>query len=141
MGGFGALHTALSRPETFGCAIALSSAIIIHQVASMRRSSGPVPAMADYDYYTSTFGDPADVEDSANNPETLVKHLLAAGKAVPRLFMACGTEDFLIENNRAFHDFLMETSVPVSYHEAPGVHNFEFWNQWIEPGIRWALEL
>lgn len=141
MGGFGALHTALSRPETFGCAIALSSALIIHQVASMRRSSGPVPAMADYDYYTSTFGDPAGVEDSANNPETLVKRLLAAGKAVPRLFMACGTEDFLIENNRAFHDFLMETSVPVSYHEAPGVHNFEFWNQWIEPGIRWALEL
>ena len=81
------------------------------------------------------------MEDSANNPETLVKRLLAAGKAVPRLFMACGTEDFLIENNRAFHDFLMETSVPVSYHEAPGVHNFEFWNQWIEPGIRWALEL
>lgn len=139
MGGFGALHTALTKPETFGCAIALSSALIIHQVADMSPDSPP-HAMADYDYYTATFGDPARLVDSANNPETLVKRLLANGQPLPRLFMACGTEDFLIENNRAFRDFLLQAGVAVSYHEAPGVHNFAFWNQWIEPGIQWALE-
>lgn len=139
MGGFGALHTALAYPENFGCAIALSSALIIHQVAYMTPDSPPHP-MADYNYYVSTFGDPAQVEEGPANPETLVKRLKACGKPLPRLFMACGTEDFLLENNRAFRDFLVREDVPVRYHEGPGVHNFAFWNQWIEPGIQWALE-
>ena len=139
MGGFGALHTALAWPETFRCAVALSSALIIHQVAKMTPDSQPVN-MADYDYYETTFGDPSLLEASRRNPETLVRELKAAGKRIPGLFMACGTEDFLLENNREFRDFLRREKVPVSYHEGPGTHNFEFWNKWIEPGIVWALE-
>lgn len=35
MGGFGALHTAFAYPETFGKVAALSSALIVHEVAGM----------------------------------------------------------------------------------------------------------
>lgn len=138
MGGFGALHTALAYPDNFGAAIALSSALLIHEVAKMTPST-PCNGTADYDYYKTTFGDPAEVEAGPNNPETLVRQLKASGKALPRLFMACGAEDFLLERNRAFRDFLQKEDVPVSYHESPGVHNFVFWNQWIEPAVQWAL--
>lgn len=139
MGGFGAIHVGLSHPETFGHIIALSSALIVHEVAEMKPGSNN--GMADYDYYAATFGEPKDVLASRNNPETLVKDLKAAGAAIPGIFMACGSEDFLIEPNRAFHRFLTEEGVPVTYHESPGVHDFVFWNQYIERGIRWALGL
>lgn len=139
MGGFGALHTALAWPETFDAAIALSSALIVRQVANMTPDA-PIHATADYDYYVTTFGEPSRVLESDNNPETLVRRLKAEGKRLPRLFMACGTEDFLLDRNREFHDFLLSEEVPVSYHESPGAHNFEFWNQWIEPGLQWALD-
>lgn len=138
MGGFGALHTALAYPARFGSAIALSSALIVHQVAKMTPDM-PDDGMADFAYYQTIFGEPNAVEASEKNPETLVKKLKAAGTPLPDLFMACGTEDFLLEHNRAFHTFLQEENVPVSYHEAPGTHNFEFWNQWTEPALQWAL--
>ena len=139
MGGFGALHTGLAQSETFGRIIALSSALIVHEVANM--VPGVSNGMADYDYYATTFGEPSQVLESTNNPERLVKDLKKEGKAIPGIFMACGSEDFLIQPNRAFHQFLEEEGVPVTYHESPGVHDFVFWNKYIEPGIRWALDL
>ena len=36
MGGFGAIHTALAYPETFGGVVALSSALIIHDIAGVK---------------------------------------------------------------------------------------------------------
>ena len=40
MGGFGALHTAFAYPETFGKVAALSSALIVHEVAGMSEGQG-----------------------------------------------------------------------------------------------------
>ena len=48
MGGFGALHAGLSHPETFGHIIALSSALMVHEVAQMTPRTGN--HLADYDY-------------------------------------------------------------------------------------------
>ena len=138
MGGFGALHVGLSHPEHFGQIVALSSALITYQVANMRPGEA-TNALADYDYYASTFGDPAQVLGSRNHPETLVREQLAAGVKLPELFMACGTEDFLLEPNRRFSDFLLSQGIPVSYHESPGVHDGVFCNRYLDIGVRWAL--
>ena len=138
MGGFGALHVGLSHPEHFGQIVALSSALITYQVANMRPGEA-TNALADYDYYASTFGDPAQVLSSRNHPETLVRAQLAAGVKLPELFMACGTEDFLLEPNRRFRDFLLSQGIPVSYHESPGVHDGVFCNRYLDIGVRWAL--
>ena len=64
MGGFGALHTALRYPETFGCALGLSSALIIHDIAGMKPGLPQEGVLADYDYYREVFGDLECVEQS-----------------------------------------------------------------------------
>lgn len=138
MGGFGALHVGLSHPERFGKVIALSSALITYQVAGMRPGKA-TNALADYDYYASTFGEPSQLLSSRNHPEKLVLEQLASGAALPDIFMACGTEDFLLEPNRRFRDFLERNGVQVSYHESPGVHDGAFCNRYLEIGVKWAL--
>lgn len=138
MGGFGALHTALSYPDQFGKAIGLSSAMVIHQVAAMK--PGFQSPMADYSYYAETFGEPSGVLESDNNPETLVRKLKAACREIPGLYIACGSEDFLLQPNREFRDFLREENVPHTYWEDPGVHDWTFWNKAIIPALDWALE-
>ena len=55
MGGFGALHTALAYPENFGKTAAMSSALIVHQIAGMK--PGEDNGVANYDYYHECFGD------------------------------------------------------------------------------------
>lgn len=138
MGGFGALHTALAYPETFSKAFALSSALIMHEVADMKPGNGnPV---ANYEYYRMVFGAPEELLKSENNPEELVRRLQDAGKELPGIYMACGTEDFLLQENRGFHGFLEERNVPHTYLESPGEHNWLFWNQYLEPAIQWMLK-
>jgi len=137
MGGFGALHTGLAYPETFGKIGALSSAFIHHEVAKMKPGEGN--DVANYDYYRQCFGDPATLLERDANPEVLVKKLKAQGRKLPGIFMACGTEDFLIEPNRAMHRFLEQEQVPHEYHEAPGVHDMVFWHAWIEKTLDWMF--
>lgn len=133
MGGFGALHTAFAYPETFGKTAALSSALIHNEVAGMKEGEGN--EVANYDYYRMCFGDPAKLAESDNNPEYLLKKQLAAGKKIPEIYMACGTEDFLLEPNRAFHKFLEEQKVEHVYLESKGIHDMNFWQEYAEKFI------
>jgi len=137
MGGFGAIRTGLYYNETFSKVVGLSSALIIHNVKN--KKEGFKDAIADYDYYTLVFGNLEQLENSVNNPEYLIKKLKEENKPIPKIYMACGTEDFLIEENRAFFRFLKDENIDVEYIESPGVHNWDFWNAYLEPSIKWLL--
>lgn len=128
MGGFGALHTAFAYPDVYGKTAALSSALIVHNIAGMK--PGATDAVANAEYYRECFGDLDKVEESRNNPEVLVKELKDGGKKIPEILMACGTEDFLIEENRAFHRFLEGIGVEHTYVESEGIHDMKFWSEY-----------
>lgn len=127
MGGFGALHTAFAYPDNFGKVTALSSALIVHQIAHMKE--GENNGVANYDYYRSCFGDLDIVEQSDNNPEVLAERLHKSGR-LPEIFMACGTEDFLLAENRQFHSFLDSIGARHIYLESKGGHDMTFWNEY-----------
>ncbi len=137
MGGFGALHTALAYPKTFGKAAGLSSALLVHEIAKMK--PGDSNSVANYEYYRECFGDLDKVEESDNNPETLVKKLLAKGEKLPEMYICCGTEDFLLESNRAFSAFLKSQCVAHVYEEGPGMHDMKFWSESVEKVIPWMF--
>ncbi len=128
MGGFGAIHSALMYSDTFGKAAAMSSALIIHKVAQM--TPGSSDDVANYDYYREVFGDPEKLESSENNPENIAKWLMDEGSTVPELFMSCGTEDFLLEENRQFHEYLELINFPHTYIESVGGHDNFFWDEY-----------
>ena len=138
MGGFGSIHTAFMFPETFGKVIALSSALIQNGLAYFRpEDDNP---MANYEYYSWVFGDLSKAAQTDANPEVLVRNLKENGKEIPDIFMACGTEDFLIQPNRDFKAFLDSIGVPATFVTAPGVHDFNFWRTHLVTGLTWALE-
>ena len=135
MGGFGALHTGLAYPDRFGKIGAMSSALIVHGIAHMK--PGEDNGVANYDYYRLCFGDLEQVEESDSNPETLVRKL--KGQRMPEIYMCCGTEDFLIEENRQFHRFLEAEGVPHEYHEGPGAHDMRFWSEHVVKVVDWMM--
>lgn len=137
MGGFGALHTALAYPETFGKLFAFSSALITEEVAAMQPGSNN--GVANYEYYRLMFGEPDKLLASKNNPKELIRRLLDAKKELPGMYIACGTEDFLIENNRDLVTFLKENNVAHVYKESEGMHNFDFWGYYLEPAVKWMV--
>jgi S-formylglutathione hydrolase FrmB len=132
MGGFGALHTALAYPETFGRCIALSSGLIIYEYATgAHRDSSEMPI----EMLRDVFGDPDKVIASDKNPETLYHRLKEAGLQIPRIYLACGTEDDLLPHSRAFAEFLKDNGADYIYEEGPGKHNWTFWNEYLNRGL------
>jgi len=50
--------------------------------------------------------------------------------------MACGTEDFLYENNRGFLAQFGE-ALAIHYSEGPGDHTWAFWDEYIRYVLDW----
>ncbi len=135
MGGYGALRNGLKYHETFGCIAGLSSALITGSLEE--RTNDTSVLLERRDFAESIFGDLSKVKDSDMNPEWLVCRLINTGAPIPEIYLACGTEDPLLDPNRKFRDFLNEQDVPLTYEEGPGDHNWNFWNQYIQKVLEW----
>lgn len=135
MGGYGALRNGLKYHDTFGCIAGLSSAMIVDGLAE-RTNETPffIEGRA---YAEQVFGDLEQVAESDKNPEWLVKTLTEQKVKLPRIYMACGTEDSLLEKNRAFHQVLEKAGADVTYEEGPGGHEWDFWDRYIKRVIDW----
>ena len=137
MGGFGALHTGLSYPQTFSKIVALSSALIVNELSKKKEGEGN--EVANYEYYFRNFGNLAVLKKSNNDPEKLIDDLLAGNEKMPEIYMACGTEDFLLQENRDFHSFLENRQVKHVYTESKGIHDMVFWNEYFRKSAEWLF--
>ena len=79
------------------------------------------------DFAESIFGDLAEVKESDKNPEWLVKKLTDEHAELPKMYLACGTEDSLLEANRKLWNFLRASGGAVTCEEGPGGHEWDFW--------------
>ena len=136
MGGYGAIRNGIKYSDTFGYAAGLSSALIQDQVLASTYDVKDTP-FGNRKYFESVFGDLDKLPGSDMDIYALVKNRLAEKKLIPNIYIACGTEDSLLQNNRDFKDFLIQNKVPVNYVEGPGGHDFTFWDTYIEKVLDW----
>jgi len=134
MGGYGAVRNGLKYADTFGAILAHSAALITDEVADMREGEGNV--IAPYAYYRRTFGEPGTVYGSDKDPKFLAKSCLKRGRA-PKLFLACGSEDFLFARNDEFHTYLEAIGYPHEWWVRPGAHDYGFWNAAMPAAMDW----
>lgn len=134
MGGYGALRNGLKYSETFSRIGALSSALIHYDIPTSTEES-PMP-WGSRSYYERIFGNASQFEGSDMDLEPL--YLLHG--ADTKIFMACGTEDFLIDKNRRFKEFLEASNADVTYLEEPGSHEWDFWDRNINRVLDWLIE-
>ncbi len=132
MGGYGALKCALRAPRTFSRVISLSGALDAADTAI----NNTVPATRRY--WEDVFGPAEDVSGSEND-------LFAAATALtdpalrPRIYMWCGTEDFLYAQNIRMRDHLRALGYDLTYEESPGDHQWRHWDKKIADALDWLL--
>lgn len=135
MGGYGALRNGLFRSDVFGNVIAFSSAIMTDELSNMKADmSNP---LAPYSYYVHTFGPLDQFAGSDKDPKALAKAIVTEGKPAPNLYIACGSEDFGIAQNRDYSRYLTEIGFEHIFMESPGEHNWAFWDDYIEKALVW----
>lgn len=125
MGGYGALRNGLKYCDTFSRIIALSSAVHIFE----EKGHGLFGGLA-------CFGDKKEAEKTDLNPKIAFEHAKAKGQ-IPQIYMSCGTEDSLLAANRALKEFFERQGAELTYVEAAGGHEWDFWNSQILEALKW----
>jgi len=131
MGGYGAIRNGLKYSDTFGRILGFSSALhILEDVESNQNRN--------IAYEESCFGKLTEAVKTDKNPRVLIERL-AEGPAEkrPLLFLACGTEDSLIDVNRRYRDLFRTNGFDITYYESPGNHDWDFWAHYIKVALDW----
>jgi len=118
MGGYGSLRLALRHPETFCAAAAHSSVTDIRGF----REKNPSPE------WDRILGSPP-------LPDRDLFLLAQQPGTKPALRFDCGTEDFLLGENRRFAEHLRAHNVAHTYAEYPGSHTWEYWDAHVEESL------
>jgi S-formylglutathione hydrolase FrmB len=127
MGGYGAVKWALREPGRFAAAASLSGALDV-----ARRRDHPTRPL-DPDVSHTVFGD----RDVAGSDDDTVALLERAGGDLPALYVACGTEDFLHDDNTRFVETARRRGVPLTVDFSPGDHDWAYWDAKIQDVLAW----
>ncbi len=134
MGGYGAVRLALQHPEIFSSASS-------HSGAFMR---GPITVSNESPDRFSNFPEEM-LQIFGPHPHGSAHDVLALAQraktanAVPRLYFDCGTDDILLEANRALHRELTKMTIPHVYREFPGGHEWDYWDRHIQDALKFHL--
>jgi putative tributyrin esterase len=125
MGGYGAFKFALGFPDKFAAAASLSGAIAFNGGAD----NNPL--------WRNVFGDLDKFKGSENDLFWLAKKLKESGKPLPKLYIWCGTEDFLYEGNVIMRGYLNDLGYDLTYEESAGDHQWKYWDEKIQTVLDW----
>lgn len=147
MGGYGALKIGLTYPDRFATAGCFSAGNFLAGPEPVRDrprdSRGPLNDVADtvFGLPGGSLFDMPSLVGTEHDLFHLARTAVASGRPMPRIFHVCGTEDFLVENACRTRDYFdsLDGGPEYEYHEAPGAHTWEFWDEWVRSYLAFAL--
>lgn len=132
MGGYGAMKLGLTRPGRYAAVASLSGALDMLGNYERRKKINP-DYLAEMD---DIYGSEKQLKNGKGNLNRLADKLAKTPEKAPKMYVACGTEDFLFEANEGFHARYGKV-FDMEYHTEPGIHNWPFWNRHIERVLAW----
>ncbi len=135
MGGYGGMKFGLKYPEMFVLAGSFSGALKAPQY-----DQGPSSVSG---FLTKSIGIAFGDADSPTRKENDIFEIVEGStndqlKAMPYLYLDCGTEDFLLPSNRSFVELIQKKRIAHQFRELPGRHNWKYWNSQIAEFLRVA---
>lgn len=121
MGGFGAMKCALTYPDRFAGAMSYSGAL--RCLEDVKKFEAILPS----EEFKAILG--MDLNCQPENNLMQLAEKTAKAERKPKLYIACGTEDFLIEQNREMHEHVKNLGYDVTYEEWSGIHDWLFWDR------------
>ncbi len=142
MGGYGALKCALRRPDQYGFAAAFSPAALFlgEALPALRTAEGGEKMREEFgeQIYTdlrAVFGD--SLEMTPDDDVCALAAKVAGFPQKPRLCLFVGENDFLLEENRRFRNFMADVNLDFTYAEAPGRHDWFFFDAALAKALAW----
>lgn len=128
MRGYGALKIALSKSEQYTAAASLSGA---GDLARLAKDSAAVADEHPF-AFERIFRDYTHLENTDADLFHLIRNNRAEHRPFTKLFVSCGTEDFLYPLHLGANKSLLALGANVRFEEYPVGHNWGFWDQHIQ---------
>jgi putative tributyrin esterase len=128
MGGYGALKLGVKHHDLFASVNSHSGAVGMLRNTDSAKSLSPE--------FERIFG--RSPKDGPEDPFALVEKV-DHGR-LPALRLDCGTGDFLLGQNRAFHAHLESLHIPHEYEEFQGGHDWSYWDKHVQEAIAFHAE-
>ena len=129
MGGYGALRLGFLYGHIFSKITGMSSRIIARGMDDLDyQDYQQLPPTLKNIFIRKT---PSEIEQELD--------LTVLAKRVeqwPKIEPYCGREDDFYQHNKNFYHWLKQKSITVNFYETEGDHNWDYWNQVIEPVIQ-----
>ena len=120
MGGYGAMLYGLRYPQAFSFVASFSGCL-----GMMQKPEDLAQALQPFDLMRIV--GPADsTTREANDPIRLIGAVDV--KALPPIWITCGTQDYLFEQNLDFVKVAAEREAPMTFVTGPGQHEWVFWD-------------
>ena len=129
MGGYGALKLGLRRGGRFSHVASLSGAV--NMARDHEDPRNPVSTA----FFRTLFGTNKEATGSFNDLMTAAEELKEELR--PKVYMWCGTEDFLYRQNATMRDHLSALGYDLTYEESPGDHQWKYWDEKIRRVLEW----
>ena len=127
MGGYGALKCGFTYPERFMGIGAFSSACDLKTFVQDEDFAARKEIAGWARDRKGVFGENLALTDKSDL-FSLIDTAAACNKK-PRVFMTCGTEDYLYDMNVALRDYIRKYPFDFTYEEWPGIHEWGFWDK------------
>jgi putative tributyrin esterase len=124
-GGYFSYRVALNYPEQYACVGSFSSPLDVAMDIQRYHADSPT-----HPRYDTIAGTDLDVMGMA-------ARLKEAGHYIPRMYQACGTEDFTWDFNISARDHFRSLSLDHTWVQGTGAHTFEFWDEHLKRFIDW----
>ncbi|MDQ1610564.1 MAG: putative tributyrin esterase [Pyrinomonadaceae bacterium] len=135
MGGYGALKFGVKHPQTFALAASLSGAF----GAASWDADNPNTLAFIKPSISRTYGAMNNSTRAANDLFKLFTDLPPERfPTLPFFYFDCGTEDFLINYNRALSELLLKRKIPHEYRQLPGTHSWPYWDAQVQEVLKLA---
>jgi len=132
MGGYGAMKLGLNRPSRYAAVASLSGALEMETVFQNWDALAMGPSREPENIY----GSEKQLLSGPGNLSRLAQKMCSHPEKCPRIYVACGTEDFLFEANERFVQRFGE-KLGIEYHTEPGAHTWQFWDKHICQVLAW----
>ncbi len=129
MGGYGAMRAALARPDLYAASASLSGFVDPKSAYAGNSMHG---------HAMRAMGERLDVAQQRDNDVIpLLKKCVVQKVSLPKLYITCGTEDPLYQQNQNFKAACEQLDVPLTYDEQPGIHDWIYWDRTVQDVLSW----
>jgi putative tributyrin esterase len=128
MGGYGAVKLGLKHHEMFASVNSHSGAVGMLHYPEAGRQLSPE--------FLRIFG--KEPKGGPEDPFAIVEQV-DHGR-VPAMRLDCGKNDFLIDQNRKFHEHLDKLHIAHEYEEFPGGHTWDYWDLHVQEAVAFHVK-